>query len=41
VGNYFPWQVGAGKEAKFSLLLSPQANPLRVGLLEHGFEISY
>jgi hypothetical protein len=41
VGNYFPWQVAAGGEAQFSLLLTPRANPLRVGLLGYGFEISY
>ncbi len=41
VGNHFPWPVAAGSEAKFSLLISPHDNPLRVGLLEHGFEISY
>jgi len=39
--NVFPWQVAAGQSGQFTLLMSPQANPVRLGMLEQGFEISY
>ncbi len=39
--NSFPWRVAAGGGAEFTLVLSPQANPLRLGLLGQGFEIAY
>ncbi len=39
--NVFPWQVEAGQTGHFRLVVSPQANPIRLGLLKQGFEISY
>jgi hypothetical protein len=41
VVNAFPWQVGAGQTGRFTLVVSPQANPVRLGMLAQGFEISY
>jgi hypothetical protein len=41
IASGFPWQIEAGQTGRFTLLVSPQANPVRLGLLEQGFEVSY
>jgi len=41
IASSFPWRVEAGRTGQFTLLVSPQANPVRLGMLEQGFEIAY
>lgn len=41
VGNYFPWQISPGGSQEFTLLLAPSASPVRVELLNQGFELTY
>lgn len=41
VGNYFPWQTPSGGSQEFTLLLAPSASPVRVELLNQGFELTY
>jgi hypothetical protein len=38
--NYFPWQVAPGTEGKFTLVLQPQQELVRLGLLGQGFEVT-
>lgn len=40
-GDSFPWRLAAGERAEFSLLVRPRTQPVRLGLLERGFEISW
>ena len=41
IASSFPWRVEAGQTGQFTLLVSPQDNPVRLGMLEQGFEVSY
>ncbi len=40
-GNTFPWQLSPGERGEFAVFVMPELSPVRIGLLEQGFEITW